>query len=233
KCQEAETGCTISNEDHYMPFCEIYDKDTSEKYHPSLLQKINVPLTLPTTTIIDGLGTNEMVLYSQHHLNPEEENLLKNFLETINYTCGTTFYGISDLTKTGSPPFSSDNNYSINNNVQDVDNGINDDGDYDDDVDNSINDDGNYYDDGDYSDDGDYGGDVMEDGKRSVDESFTKLQNTKNDLSLEILFKRVFVNAKLICSTLMEVPYFSSHLYSDVCFQCGDTEIFSPTPAGE
>ncbi|CAG8573338.1 13140_t:CDS:2, partial [Gigaspora rosea] len=28
-----------------------------------------------------------------------EKSLLKNFTETIDYTCGTTFYGISDLTK--------------------------------------------------------------------------------------------------------------------------------------
>ncbi|CAG8850761.1 20747_t:CDS:1, partial [Racocetra persica] len=82
KCQEAETGCTIcrpprnrpdvfsklqpfpdpipkANEDNYMPFCEIYGKDTSEKYHPSLLQKANVPISTTTTTI-DGLGVNGM-----------------------------------------------------------------------------------------------------------------------------------------------------------------------------
>ncbi|CAG8824922.1 8569_t:CDS:1, partial [Gigaspora rosea] len=64
KCQEAGTGCTIcrllrsrpeifsklqpfpdpiskANKDHYMLFCEIYGKDTCEKYRPSLLQKVN------------------------------------------------------------------------------------------------------------------------------------------------------------------------------------------------
>ncbi|CAG8767772.1 14884_t:CDS:2, partial [Racocetra persica] len=201
KCQEARTGCTIckppwsrpdvfsklqpfpdsipkANEDHYMPFCEIYSKDTSKKYRPSLLQKANVPTSTITTTI-DSLGVNGMgfspraqyatnvrilvkciecnrprVLYSQYRLNPEEENLLKNFLETIDYTCGTTFYGISDLTKASPPLFRNDNNCSINND-------------------------------------------------------------------------------ELTCAISIEVPYFSSHLYPDVCFQCGDTEIFSPTPASE
>ena len=64
KCQAAETGCMIckpprskpdvfvrlqpfpdpipkANEDHYMSFCELYGKDTSEKYRPSSLQKVN------------------------------------------------------------------------------------------------------------------------------------------------------------------------------------------------
>ncbi|CAG8807977.1 7825_t:CDS:2, partial [Gigaspora rosea] len=81
-----------------------------------------------------------------------EENLLKNFLETIDYTCGITFYGISDLTKVRPPSFRNDNNYSINND-------------------------------------------------------------------------------ELTCTTPIEVPYFSSRIYPDVCFQCGDTETLSPTPA--
>ncbi|CAG8774882.1 32171_t:CDS:1, partial [Racocetra persica] len=187
------------------------------------------------------------VLYSQHRLNPEEKNLLKNFLETIDYTCGTTFYGISDFTKASPPSFRNNNNCSINNNeveLQDADNDINGDGDYDGD---GMKDDERFTDDGDYdsdgmedgerfNNDGDYDADGMEDGERfiderSVDESFTELQNTENSLSLEILFKQIFVNVKLTCMISMEVPYFSSRLYPDVCFQYGDTEIFSPTPA--
>ncbi|CAG8695102.1 17747_t:CDS:2, partial [Gigaspora rosea] len=37
----------------------------------------------------------------------------------------------------------------------------------------------------------------------------------------------------LTCLTPIEVPYFSSHLYPDVCFQYGNAEILSPTPAGQ
>ncbi|CAG8576325.1 16544_t:CDS:2, partial [Racocetra fulgida] len=85
------------------------------------------------------------------------------------------------------------------------------------DVENSMNDD----DDSDINDTEDYD-----------DKSLTE-QNVNSGLSLKALFSRVFVNAKLTCSTPIEVLYFSSRLYPDVCFQCGDAEILSPTPAGE
>ncbi|CAG8500601.1 525_t:CDS:2, partial [Racocetra persica] len=220
----------------------LIPKDTSKKHIENKV--INVS-TSPTTITIDGLGINEMgfssrvqyaknicalvkyiecnhlrVLYSQYHLNPEKENFLKNFLETIDYTCGTTFYEISDLTKASLFLFRNDNNCNINNDkveLQDVDNDINSDVNYDDDN----------------MEDGEKSVDAKFADESSVDESFTELQNTKNGLSLETLFKRVFVNAKLTCVILMEILYFSSHLYLDVCFQYGDTEIFSPTSAGE
>ncbi|CAG8637927.1 5692_t:CDS:2, partial [Racocetra fulgida] len=71
----------------------------------------------------------------------------------------------------------------------------------------------------------------MEDENKFINELSTEQQNEANDLSLEALFKRVFINAKLTCSTPMEVPYFSSRLYPDVCFHCGNIKILSPTPA--
>ncbi|CAG8785154.1 21203_t:CDS:2, partial [Cetraspora pellucida] len=41
-------------------------------------------------------------------------------------------------------------------------------------------------------------------------------QNVNNDMSsLETLFKHMFMNAKLICLTSIEVPYFSCYLYPD------------------
>ncbi|CAG8791760.1 14276_t:CDS:1, partial [Gigaspora rosea] len=63
----------------------------------------------------------------------------------------------------------------------------------------------------------------------SVDESPVE----QDKVSLEILLKHIFVNAKLTCSTPIEVPYFSSYIYPDVCFQCSNTEILSPTPTGQ
>ncbi|CAG8816746.1 92_t:CDS:1, partial [Gigaspora rosea] len=146
------------------------------------------------------------VLYSQYRLNPEEENLLKNFIKTIDYTCGTTFYGISDLSEPSSPTFLNNNNCNITKSgkdLQNIENGINDDDDSD------INGTENYN-----------------------DKSLTE-QNVNSGPSIKALFGRVFVNAKLTCSTPMKVPYFSSRLYPDICFQCGDAEILSPTPAGE
>ncbi|CAG8709925.1 14579_t:CDS:1, partial [Gigaspora rosea] len=173
------------------------------------------------------------VLYSQHQLNLEEENLLKNFIETINYVCGTTFYGILDLTKINSPILNADgdNNQAINivTNTE-SDNDIN-----------SIDDDESPMEQQNESPVEQYKLPVeqyespVEQDELPVeqDESPVEQQDVNNDkLSLEIFFKHIFVNAKLTCLTPMEVPYFSSHLYPDVCFQCGNAEILSSTPAG-
>ncbi|CAG8742143.1 8364_t:CDS:2, partial [Gigaspora rosea] len=225
KCQAADTGCTIckplqsnpdtfsklqpfpdpiskTNKDRYMSFNKIYGKDTSEKYWPSTIQKVNTSTISSTANdLVRYVECNwPRVLYSQYRLNPEEENLLKNFIETIDYTCGTTFYGISDLSEPSSAPFLNDNNCGISDLSEPRsapflnDNNCN----------------------------------VTKNGKESPKE-----QNTNSGASLKLLFRRVFVNAKLTCSTPMKVPYFSSHLYPDICFQCGDAEILSPTPAGE
>ncbi|CAG8811931.1 21478_t:CDS:2, partial [Gigaspora rosea] len=232
KCQAAKMGCMIckpprsksnifvklrpfpdpipkANKDHYMPFCEIYGKNTSEKYRPSSLQKVNAFTLSSTTTAINGLGTNGM----------EEENLLKNFIKTIDYMCDTTFYRISDLTKINSSILNTDgdNNQAINiqyeSPVEQYESPVK-----------------------------QYESPVeqyelpVEQNELHVklDESSVEQQDVNDDkLSLKILFKHVFVNAKLTCLTLMEVPCFSSHLYSDVCFQCGNAEILSPTPASQ
>ncbi|CAG8505729.1 22235_t:CDS:2, partial [Gigaspora rosea] len=55
----------------------------------------------------------------------------------------------------------------------------------------------------------------MEDENRFANESSTEQQDETNNLSLEALFKHIFINAKLICLTLMKALYFFSHLYLD------------------
>lgn len=83
KCQVAKTGCMIcklprsasdvfsklrsfpdpipkANDDHYMLFCEIYGKETSEKYHPSSLQKASVSKLSSTSMTGNSLGINGM-----------------------------------------------------------------------------------------------------------------------------------------------------------------------------
>ncbi|CAG8552436.1 19428_t:CDS:1 [Gigaspora rosea] len=234
-----------ANEDHYIPFCEIHGKDTNETYRPSLLQKANVPASLLT---IDGLGANGMgfspraqyaanvrvlvkcvecnrprVLYSQHRLKLKEENLLKNFIETIDYTCGMTFYKISDLTKSSSPSVLTDN-------IQAIDIVTNDDNDNNQTIDIVTNDGSDN--DTDNMEDNDT--DSMEDNNTNgIEENVDESPVEQDKVSLETLFKQVFVNAKLTCLTPMEVPYFSSRLYPDVCFQCGNAEVLLPTPTGQ
>ncbi|CAG8844137.1 9017_t:CDS:2, partial [Racocetra persica] len=156
-----------ANEDYYMLFCEIYGKDTSEKYHPSLLQKANVS-TSTTTMTIDSLGVNGMG-FSPRAQYATNVRILVKYIEC------------NHLTKASPPSFRNDNNCSINNDeveLQDADNDINGDGNYNGD---SMEDDERFIDDGDYdgdgmedgerfNDDGDYDGDGMEDGERFIDE---------------------------------------------------------------
>ncbi|CAG8789157.1 4761_t:CDS:1, partial [Gigaspora rosea] len=131
-----------ANKDYYMLFYEIYGKDTTENYCPFSLQKANASKLSLTSMTINSLGINGMgfspqaqyaanvrvlvkcveykrprVLYSQYRLNSEEENFLKNFIETIDYTCSTTFYGISDLAKANSSSFLDDGNFNTENDL--------------------------------------------------------------------------------------------------------------------
>ncbi|RIB05910.1 hypothetical protein C2G38_2218383 [Gigaspora rosea] len=143
--------------------------------------------------------------------------------------CGTTFYGILDLTKSSSPPVLNDNIQAIdivtngdNDNDQTIDIVTNDDNDNDQTIDIVTN------------DGSDNDTDSIEDNdtdsvKENVDESPVE----QDKVSLETLFKQVVVNAKFTCSTPMEVPYFSSRLYPDVCFQYGNAEVLLPTPTSQ
>ncbi|CAG8721626.1 18719_t:CDS:2, partial [Racocetra persica] len=71
KCQEAKNA----NKDHYMPFCEIYSRETSEKYRPSSLQKATS--LLMTTTNNLGVNGSLFTISSKS----EEESFLKTLLK--------------------------------------------------------------------------------------------------------------------------------------------------------
>ncbi|CAG8608526.1 9099_t:CDS:2, partial [Racocetra fulgida] len=56
---------------------------------------------------------------SRKHIENKIKNFLKNFIETIDYTCGIMFYRISDLTKASSLLDLNDNNQAISINTND------------------------------------------------------------------------------------------------------------------
>ncbi|CAG8713119.1 16367_t:CDS:2, partial [Gigaspora rosea] len=96
-----------TNKDHYISFNEIYGKDTSETYQPSTIQKVD---TSTISSTANDLSINSMGF--------KKKNLLKNFIETIDYTCSTTFYGISDFSEPSPAPFLNDNNCNVTKNSE-------------------------------------------------------------------------------------------------------------------
>jgi hypothetical protein len=100
------------NENHYMPFKEIYGKETDEKHRPSLKSKSNnnttdsndLQLKL-TQQYVRNVGqcvlciecNRPRVLYSKCKVKQEIIQKLHSFLETVDYSCGATFADLTDL----------------------------------------------------------------------------------------------------------------------------------------
>ncbi|GET01947.1 uncharacterized protein LOC111130598 [Rhizophagus clarus] len=105
-------------DDHYMSFSEIYEKKTTEEHCSSLQNRKprNIPSNIekkegngmdfsPTAqfgknvrTVIKCVECNKpRVLYACHKISEEQFCLLQSFLESIEYTCGITFKGLSEL----------------------------------------------------------------------------------------------------------------------------------------
>ncbi|CAB5367427.1 unnamed protein product [Rhizophagus irregularis] len=110
-------------DDHYISFLEAYEKETTEEYCPSLRNRKprnkskdvekkgeNGMDFSPTAqygknvrTIVKCVECNKpRVLYARHKISEEEFRLLQSFLESIEYTCGVTFKGLSELSSSKS-----------------------------------------------------------------------------------------------------------------------------------
>ncbi|CAB5380292.1 unnamed protein product [Rhizophagus irregularis] len=100
------------NKNHYMSFKEIYGKETNEKHRPSLKSKSNNNTTnsndlqlKPTQQYVRNVGqcvlcikcNRPRVLYSKCKVKQEMIRKLHSFLETVDYSCGTTFVDLTDL----------------------------------------------------------------------------------------------------------------------------------------
>ena len=94
----------ISKDDHYLPFEEVYDKETSEKFRPSLNpekekdQGISFSLTAQTAKNVnqvvececEGCGN------SKKKSNQIEKVMLTSAMDVLTYSCGTSFTELND-----------------------------------------------------------------------------------------------------------------------------------------
>ncbi|CAI2186741.1 954_t:CDS:2, partial [Funneliformis geosporum] len=92
-------------DNHYMSFSEVYEMKITEQYCPSLQNKKsqNIPIMSAqfgknVWTVIKCVKCNKpRVLYACRKLSEEEYLLLQSFLETVEYICGISFKGLTEL----------------------------------------------------------------------------------------------------------------------------------------
>jgi hypothetical protein len=51
--------------------------------------------------------------------------------------------------------------------------------------------------------------------------NITESENNNENDNIGKIFEKVKVNNSLTCNSTMEIPYYSSGLFEDICFQCG------------
>ena len=101
---------------HYKPFEEVYKTKTNEMYRPSSQKSKKkdkggngMPWS-PSAQYAKNVGltvqcdecNRQRALYSQFKLSDEEKGRLAGFLDTILFTCGTSFQSICDLSDASS-----------------------------------------------------------------------------------------------------------------------------------
>ena len=99
------------NENHYMPFKDIYGKETDGKHRPSLKNKSNttdsndLQSLKPTQQYVRNVGqcvlciecNRPRVLYSKCKVKREMIQKLHSFLETVDYSCGLVMLLLRNL----------------------------------------------------------------------------------------------------------------------------------------
>ncbi|CAG8842421.1 19596_t:CDS:1, partial [Racocetra persica] len=103
------------NNDHYASLNEIYGKETTEIHRPSLIinkNKKNSQVKLKNNMPFNGtaqraknVGVTVMcsecehwrLFYSKQKINEQEKKLLTAYLDTIDYSCGSSFYNAENL----------------------------------------------------------------------------------------------------------------------------------------
>ena len=51
--------------------------------------------------------------------------------------------------------------------------------------------------------------------------NITESENNNENDNIGKIFEKVKVNNSITCNSTMEIPYYSSGLFEDICFQCG------------
>lgn len=206
---------------HYKSFEELYGKQTTENYRPSLKNvktkakgekkitkgKHTMPFC-PSAARAKNVGVvvncveceKPRLLFSAKKLSEKDRILLQEFLDTIFYTCGMSFHNTCDLSIAVPPKqpdihdvIEDDNGVDDQENMQEEDSNENTDSDIDEEADNDT---------------------IIDDGG---------IDNTEDPI--QELFSRVFVNDSWSCTSQVEKPYFSTGIYPDICIECGNSNI--------
>uniref|UniRef100_U9T5Z8 Uncharacterized protein n=1 Tax=Rhizophagus irregularis (strain DAOM 181602 / DAOM 197198 / MUCL 43194) TaxID=747089 RepID=U9T5Z8_RHIID len=206
---------------HYKSFEELYGKQTTENYRPSLKNvktkakgekkitkgKHTMPFC-PSAAHAKNIGVvvncveceKPRLLFSAKKLSEKDRILLQEFLDTIFYTCGMSFHNTCDLSIAVPPKqpdihdvIEDDNGVDDQENMQEKDSNENTDSDIDEEADNDT---------------------IIDDGG---------IDNTEDPI--QELFSRVFVNDSWSCTSQVEKPYFSTGIYPDICIECGNSNI--------
>jgi len=205
---------------HYKSFEELYGKQTTEDHRPSLKNvktraKSKIKITkikhtmpfCPTAARAKNVGITvncvecgkPRLLFSVKKLSEKDKTILQGFLDTIFYTCGTSFHDTCDLAMAIPPKQTV-----IHDDTENNDGEANDQENVEEDKENEQNE---------------------PDDLDNVDEDSIERNYDNMDDSIRELFLRVFVNDSWSCESQVEKPYYSAGIYPDVCIECGNSEV--------
>jgi len=205
---------------HYKSFEELYGKETTEVHRPSLKNiktktksktktttktKHTMPFC-PSAARAKNVGITVTcvecekphLLFSLKKLSERDRSMLQGFLDTILYTCGTSFHNAYDL-EMAIPPKQPDDK-ADDQNMEEEDDDFNENENKQHEPEDSDNESG-----------------------KSSDNTNEEIDDVKT--SINELFSRVFVNDSWLCSSQVEKPYYSARIYPDVCIECGSLNI--------
>ena len=95
-------------DDHYKPFSEVFERETTEEHRPSLKRKPRQDRGLPFYPSVQHVKNTEMMLqceecgqwqliYARKKLTRPQKQQLERVLDNISFSCGTQLQDYSDL----------------------------------------------------------------------------------------------------------------------------------------
>ena len=95
-------------DDHYKPFSEVFEKETTEEHRPSLKRKPRQDRGLPFYPSVQHVNNTKMMvqceecrqwrlIYARKKLTRTQKQQLERVLDHISFSCGTQLQDYSDL----------------------------------------------------------------------------------------------------------------------------------------
>ncbi len=211
---------------HYKSFEELYDIQISENHRPSFVNakvkvkkgKTKITRTkhtmpfCPSAIHAKNVGIiincteceKPCLLFSAKKLSEKNKTILREFLNTIFYTCGISFYDTCDLAMTILPKQHEDTKNDISHDKE---------------ADNQEN--------MDKEDKNEQFESENTDNEKSDSTIEEKSDNNAEDSICE-LFSRVFINDLWSYTSQVKKLYYSTGIYPDACIECGNLEVSKP-----